>query len=63
VLDQQGNVVGIATAVWQEGQNLNFAIPASKLAELLLKVGPVVPLCKGSSSQPKDPSKKSFKPN
>jgi S1-C subfamily serine protease len=60
VLNQHGEVVGVASAVLQEGQNLNFAIPASQLAGLLLKVGPVVPLSGGSSSQPKTTSKKTL---
>jgi hypothetical protein len=31
----EGEVIGVATGILSEGQNLNFAIPVSKLAELL----------------------------
>lgn len=35
VLDEQGEVIGVAAGILSEGQNLNFAIPVSKLAPLL----------------------------
>jgi hypothetical protein len=35
VLDERGEVIGVAAGILSEGQNLNFAIPVSKLAELL----------------------------
>lgn len=35
VLDDRGEVIGIAVGIVTEGQNLNFAIPISKLAALL----------------------------
>jgi cytochrome c-type biogenesis protein CcmH/NrfG len=35
VLDNRGEVIGIATAVLEEGQNLNFAVPVSSLTALL----------------------------
>ena len=35
VLNSQGEVIGIATSTLSEGQNLNFAIPSSRLVELL----------------------------
>lgn len=38
VLDQQGRVVGIAVATFKEGQNLNFAVPATYLAQLMRRM-------------------------
>src|ERR1700722_453452 len=35
VLDAQGNVVGIAVGSLQEGQNLNFAVPASSVRDFM----------------------------
>lgn len=35
VLDQNGNVIGISVATFQDGQNLNFAIPVSYLRTML----------------------------
>ncbi|HVS83949.1 MAG TPA: S1C family serine protease [Pyrinomonadaceae bacterium] len=35
VLNKYGQVIGVAIGVIEEGQNLNFAIPVSKLVELL----------------------------
>ncbi len=35
LLDEQGQVVGIVTATWTGGQNLNFAVPVSALRELM----------------------------
>jgi Trypsin-like peptidase domain len=35
VLDDRGEVIGIAVGILTEGQNLNFAVPVSKLAPLL----------------------------
>jgi tetratricopeptide (TPR) repeat protein len=37
VLNMQGEVIGIATFQFIEGQNLNFAIPSEKIASLNLK--------------------------
>jgi S1-C subfamily serine protease len=50
VLNQKCRVIGVAVAAFKEGQNLNFAVPAIQLSELLLKVGPVTPL----AGAPKD---------
>jgi hypothetical protein len=44
VFDQHGQVIGIAVATFKGGQNLNFAVPASYLAKLLLHIGSVSPL-------------------
>ncbi len=35
VLDERGEVIGVAAGIFSEGQNLNFAIPVSKLAPML----------------------------
>lgn len=35
VLDQQGQVVGVAVATFKGGQNLNFAVPGNYLAKLM----------------------------
>lgn len=35
LLDENGKVVGIVTATWTGGQNLNFAVPVRALRELL----------------------------
>lgn len=35
VLDEHGDVIGVATATFREGQNLNFAVPVARVAELL----------------------------
>lgn len=35
VISRSGDVLGIATATYREGQNLNFAVPARALRELL----------------------------
>lgn len=44
VLDENGKVVGVATATFREGQNLNFAVPASYVAALLQSNADPVPL-------------------
>ncbi|MCM3873685.1 MAG: S1C family serine protease [Pyrinomonadaceae bacterium] len=63
VLDERGEVIGIAASILSKGQNLNFAIPVSKLAELLkpeknlendLRAGTVTDSAP-SSSAPREP--------
>jgi hypothetical protein len=39
VLNSRGEVIGIATAILEGGQNLNFAIPVSHLSRLVSQVG------------------------
>ena len=36
VLDESGQVIGMATLVWREGQNLNFAISSDRIRSFLL---------------------------
>jgi hypothetical protein len=43
VLNENGKVIGVSVATFQNGQNLNFAIPSNYLAALLTRVGPVKP--------------------
>ena len=44
VLNAQGQVIGVAVAMFKGGQNLNFAVPASYLSSLLSDMKPVAPL-------------------
>jgi S1-C subfamily serine protease len=44
VLNEYGEVVGVAVATVKEAQNLNFAIPSATLSILLGRVGESVPL-------------------
>jgi len=44
VLNSQGKVIGVATAAFKEGQNLNFAIPVSYLLSLLQNIKKATPL-------------------
>lgn len=37
MFDAEGNLLGIVTGQWEEGQNLNFAIPTEYLLELINK--------------------------
>ena len=43
VLDESGNVIGIATQVLKEGQNLNFAISAEMIRDAIAKSAVVSP--------------------
>jgi V8-like Glu-specific endopeptidase len=44
VVDSEGKVIGVAVATFKGGQNLNFAIPAKHVHELLQKAGKPEPL-------------------
>lgn len=44
VVNDQAKVIGVAAATLKEGQNLNFAIPASYLKALLAQIRTVAPL-------------------
>lgn len=48
IINSQGEVVGVAVATFKEGQNLNFAVPASYVISLLKNTGRPRPL----SSEP-----------
>jgi S1-C subfamily serine protease len=42
VLDaDSGQVLGIATGIWREGQNLNFAIVSEKIRDVIAKTGSI----------------------
>jgi hypothetical protein len=43
VLDEDGKVIGVATLIEKEGQNLNFAIPVEKVSEVLASQGIALP--------------------
>jgi len=51
IINGRGEVVGVAVATFSEGQNLNFAIPASYLASLLKRVGDSRPLSSEAKAQ------------
>ena len=48
VIDQKGQVIGIASASIIIGQNLNFAIPVNSLKEVILKPGKNLPFSKAN---------------
>lgn len=56
VLNNEGRVVGVAVATFKEGQNLNFAIPATYLSALMADMKPVIPL-KGQGKAAEEKSK------
>lgn len=53
IVDEKGEVVGVAVATFRGGQNLNFAVPIRYLKELITKVSKPEPLAKSSKSQSK----------
>jgi hypothetical protein len=54
VMDSEGSVIGVSVATFQDGQNLNLAVPVSYLSKLLGMVSTVViPLAQqGKASVP-----------
>jgi hypothetical protein len=59
VLDSRGEVLGIATFQYSEGQNLNFAVPASAIEDLLEAPNPIALSSlpsKNKSPQSSDPT-------
>ena len=44
VVDENGEVVGVATSTFEEGQNLNFAVPVKYLKELINNQSPLASL-------------------
>ena len=55
VLNDRGEVIGIAASVRNDGQNLNFAIPVNALKALLNRAGPVRPLVAEPSDAQQNP--------
>lgn len=53
VVDDQANVIGIATAGFDEGQNLNFAVPSEYLRSIAANVEKITPLASIKSEAPK----------
>lgn len=62
VVNKQGQVIGVAVASLKEGQNLNFAIPASYLSEMMDNVGKVSSFTSisGTSGSPQEEKSPSF---
>lgn len=58
VLNQSGQVVGIAVAKFKEGESLNFAVPVSYLSDLLWtkKAAGATPLSSAASAESSDKS-------
>lgn len=59
VVNNRGDVIGVAVATFKGGQNLNFAIPSAYLAALTGEIKAAVPLAK-AGERPKDPKAKSI---
>ncbi len=51
VMNQRGDVIGVATLFSKEGQNLNFAVPVSRLVSLLGRVTNVRPLAPRTNNE------------
>ena len=54
VINSKGEVIGIATFIFTEGQNLNFAIPCDKI--IALKETPKTPISESYASLTADPN-------
>lgn len=50
VLNPEGEVVGIATATFENGQNLNFAVPSEYVTQIYNDIGNITPLRSVSGS-------------
>lgn len=61
ILNAQGEIIGLATFFAQGGQNLNFAIPAAYIAELMGKPGASRTLSSGSQMLPPPKPKKKLR--
>ena len=55
MLDEGGNVIGVATLIKEDGQNLNFAIPVEKVSALLSYQGIALPEAEAPSEKPSSP--------
>jgi len=54
ILDDSGAVIGVAAATYKGGQNLNFAIPISQVAKLMVETNAPAPLvARKSENEPK----------
>lgn len=62
VLDVAGRVIGVAVGAIEGGESLNFAIPASYLAELLTKEAKLIPLYTASRSDVGDQISRRLRP-
>ncbi|HWQ60977.1 MAG TPA: serine protease, partial [Negativicutes bacterium] len=63
VVNAGGEVVGISVAVWREGQNLNFAVRAKAIGELVTPSGgPLVLNQAGDVQQPGPPARPPKRP-
>jgi len=58
VVNRSAEVIGVAVSSLVSGQNLNFAVPSSLLAQLLAVAKVVSPLDSSSSSSPASPDPK-----
>jgi len=63
VLNNKGEVIGVAVATLKGGQNLNFAIPVSYLSQLLTKLEPPTPLSSVPTSSKSGLLRKNFGEN
>lgn len=63
VVDENGDVIGVATYTYAEGQNLNFAVPVKYVRELLANQSPLVSLSSlvKTTQSPTQKNSKDFK--